>query len=315
MLKDFGVIVACCNYDYLFAKGCVASIRYFLGDVPIALIVDGDVSTKALEKLYDVQVIRRETVTSKLLKERSFGMGLTKMVAFWESPWENFLYLDADTVIWGDVLQYEKLDQFDFISDMVRDELSDQHISSYFFNIDRINQFFPDFDWRKYRNYYFCTGAFFAKRGIFSLEEYEEILDLVEKEPNLFFVGEQGFLNLMMCRAAEENRIRLGQADLEFLVPDYSCELAQEAFPIEEAMPSPHHKSMVIHWCGYQKPTTIARSIYTEPMTFCRQQFLKDASSLNLKEANSSLIAEDLQYYVQVYRKRIKRKLKKVLAS
>jgi hypothetical protein len=33
-MKDFGIIVACYQKDYRFAKGCCASIRYFLGDVP-----------------------------------------------------------------------------------------------------------------------------------------------------------------------------------------------------------------------------------------------------------------------------------------
>lgn len=309
MLQDFGIIVACCNYDYLFAKGCVASIRYFLGEVPIALIVDGDVSTTALEKQYNIQVIRRETVTSALLRERSFGMGLTKMVAFWESPWKNFLYLDADTVLWGDMLKHANFEAFDFISDVVRDELSDQHISSYFFDVDRINQFFPNFDWQKYRNYYFCTGAFFAKRGIFSLDEYESILNLVEKEPKLFFVGEQGFLNLMMCRAAEENRIRLGQADLEFLVPDYSIEVAEQSFPVDQKVPIQPEKSAVIHWCGYRKPTTIAPKIYTKPMTFFRQQLLKKSPEFHSKSVGMTLMLEDLQYYFQFYRRKAQKKL------
>ena len=48
-MKDFGVIVACYDKEYSFAKGCSASIRYFSGDVPIFLIVDGDFSIKELE--------------------------------------------------------------------------------------------------------------------------------------------------------------------------------------------------------------------------------------------------------------------------
>ncbi len=313
MLQDFGIIVACCNYDYLFAKGCVASIRHFLGDVPIALIVDGDVSTTLLEKTYSVKVIRKETVALKSLRDRSFGMGLTKMVAFWESPWENFLYLDADTVIWGDMLKHADFENFDFISDIVRDQLTDQHISSYFFDIDRINQFFPTFRWQDYRNYYFCTGAFFAKKNVFSIEEYMEILDLVDREPNLFFVGEQGFLNLMMCRAAAEGRIRLGQASLEFLVPDYSTQTAAQLFPVDHPNPTYDKAGIVIHWCGHKKPTLFAPNVYTDPMTFCRKRFIQDTGS-SLGSVDVTLRMQDLQYYVRVYRNKIRKKLAQVFA-
>lgn len=315
MLQDFGIIVACCKYDYLFAKGCVASIRYFLGDVPIALIVDGDVSTRDLEKTYGVQVIRKQNVRAEALRNRSFGMGITKMIAFWESPWENFFYLDADTVIWGDILKHADFERFDFISDVVRSPLSEQHISNYFFDTQRIHKFFPDFDWQQYRDYYFCTGAFFAKRGIFHLEEYLEILDLVEREPDLFFIGEQGFLNLMMCRAAAENRIRLGQADLQFLVPDYSREIAERCFPVTQRVDLKPNKTNVIHWCGSTKPISILREHYTKPMTFCRRQFLQEAQHRSLLNANTTLLLEDLQFYLRQSHKRIRRKVKRLLTA
>jgi hypothetical protein len=55
-MEDFGIIIACCDQDYLFAKGCCASIRYFLGDVPICLLIDGTFSVSALEKSYGVRV-------------------------------------------------------------------------------------------------------------------------------------------------------------------------------------------------------------------------------------------------------------------
>jgi hypothetical protein len=103
MIEDFGIIIACCDQDYTFARGCCASIRYFLGDTPIALIIDGTFDTSPLEQTYGVKVINPSTVSSTFLKERSFGFGLTKMIAFWESPWKHFLYLDADTVVWFNI--------------------------------------------------------------------------------------------------------------------------------------------------------------------------------------------------------------------
>ena len=57
MIEDFGIIVACCDQDYFMAKACCASIRNFLGDVPICLITDGTFSVRSLEKTYGIHVI------------------------------------------------------------------------------------------------------------------------------------------------------------------------------------------------------------------------------------------------------------------
>jgi hypothetical protein len=113
--KILALLLPVVYQDYSFAKGCCASVRYFLGDVPIALIVDGTFSVSSLEEAYQVQVINHHTISNEILKKRSFGWGKTKMIAFWESPWQHFLYLDADTNVWGNVLKYQNFDQFDVL--------------------------------------------------------------------------------------------------------------------------------------------------------------------------------------------------------
>lgn len=67
-MEDFGVIVVCCDQDYVFAKGTCASIRHFLGDVPICLIVDGTFSLSNLEKAYSVSVINHLNVSNGVLR-------------------------------------------------------------------------------------------------------------------------------------------------------------------------------------------------------------------------------------------------------
>ena len=124
-MEDFGVIIACCDQDYLFTKGCCASIRYFLGDVPICLLIDGTFSVSPLEKVYGVRVINHDSVSEPLLRKRSFGWGKSHMIPFWESPWQNFLVMDADTIIWGDVLKLANFEDFDFIIDQPCQDYSD----------------------------------------------------------------------------------------------------------------------------------------------------------------------------------------------
>jgi hypothetical protein len=309
-MEDFGIIVACCDQDYLFTKGCCASIRHFLGDVPICLLVDGTFSNDSLEKAYGVQVINRLNVKNPILKQRSFGWGLTKMVAFWESPWKNFLLIDSDTIVWGNILKFANFQNFDVIIDRPCYEYSDEAITEYFFDIEGLEKHFPNFNWRQHRAQYYNTGATFAKRDIFSLDEYLDILDFISKNPKVFKYGEMGFLNFMIFRAADEGRIRLGQEDMQLLVPDFDQEKLKNRFPVEETGPVVQDdEATVIHWCG-PKPILSTTKVYTEPMSFCRRKFLHDAENLTASEADSKLKGEDFQRNVYIYKNKVRRKLK-----
>lgn len=322
MSQDFGIIIACCDQDYSFAKGCCASIRYFLGDVPLCLIVDGKLDTLTLERIYDVKVINKQSVSSEILRTKSFGFGLTKMVAFWESPWKNFLFLDADTVTWFNILKFANFKDYDVIIDKPDCFRSDKDICSYFFDTAKLERYFPSFDWRAHRNDYFCTGVFFASRDIFSLDEYAEILDLVSREPQLFLLGEQGLLNFMLCRAKDNGKIRLGQESIQIIVPDCDQQKLQEEFSFSNKEPFYSGRDVVIHWCGPNKPVAATSSVYSKPMTFFRQKFLQDVNEGAWSKQNSSqapaangflenvqLRAEDIQRYIMKYKNKVLRKL------
>jgi hypothetical protein len=293
MIENFGVILATYHGDYSFVKGCCASIRYFLGNIPICLIVDGRFSLKPLEETYGVNVINRSNVTHEALGKRSFGWGLTKMVAFWESPWENFLYLDADTIVWGDLFKFANFKDFDVIIDKPCYEYSESDVNKWFFNVEKIEEYFPGFTWRN--RPYFCTGTFFAKRDIFSLSEYLNLLELQIADPQLFYPGEQGLLNLMIFRAADQGRIRLGHEDMQLIVPDFPPKQLRKRFSIEKTGPA-IQESTVIHWCG-KKPFISRSEVFPEPMNFFRRKFLQDAENCTGLRAELSLQIEDFNMY------------------
>jgi lipopolysaccharide biosynthesis glycosyltransferase len=299
-MEDFGVIVACCHKDYNFAKGCCASIRYFMGNVPICLIVDGIFSTEKLEKAYGVNIINRNSVRHSALKNRSFGFGLTKMIAFWESPWERFLFLDADTVVWGNLLESIKLEQiyseYDLIADHAPEYLTKDIVSNFFFDVDSIEKFFPKFRWQNYQ--YWVTGVFFAKRGIFKLEEYLELLDFDEKNPGIFKLGEQGILNFMTFRAVQEERIKATSQKLQILVRHHSKEQLQSMFPIHSKGPILKDTALpaVIHWAG-AKPFIVNTDLFSEPMNFFRYKFIFDVWDMSEFLAKISLAIEDFHRF------------------
>lgn len=310
-MEDFGIIIACCDQDYHLAKGCCGSIRHFLGDVPIGLIIDGEFSATELQKAYGVRVINHLNVKNKVLRERSFGWGLTKMVAFWESPWSNFLFLDADTIVWGNILKEANFKDFDIIIDRPLYKDSFEEFSRFFFKPQEVEKHFPGFQWQKHLGEYFCTGTFFAKRDIFSLDEYISMLDLVEKNPNIFWPGEQGFLNLMIFRDFDEGKLRLGQSSWQVIVPKFKWEELKNRFPVDKTGPVVQgDDACVIHWAG-PKPTLYSSEVYSEPMNFCRRKCMRDTHHLTGLPAEALLKKEDFQRSLNIYQKKFVRKVRK----
>ncbi|HIK29527.1 MAG: hypothetical protein N3E45_11005 [Oscillatoriaceae bacterium SKW80] len=308
---DFGIIVTCCESDYLFAKGCCASIRYFLGDIPICLLIDGNFSASDAQNTYGVRILNRSQITNPFLRKHSFGWGITKMVAFWESPWKHFLMLDADTIVWGNILKYANFHEADIIIDRPNKCYTDASISKYFFEISKIEQHFPDFNWQAHRSDYYCTGAFFGKRDIFSISEYRNILEFIEENPEVFKYGEMGFLNFMIFRAADEGRIRLGQEEMQFLVPNFEQEHVRKRFTIEKDRGPilSGEEATIVHWCGVEKPTVSNSKIYSEPMSFFRRKFLRDSAGVTGGKAEVLLQIEDWQRLIRVYQRKIRRRL------
>lgn len=306
-MEDFGVIVICCDQDYLFAKGVCASVRHFLGDVPICLLIDGDFSVADAQKTYGVKVINRNNIRSEVLKKRSFGWGFTRMIAFWESPFKHFLLVDADVGIMGNIMKHANFKDYDVILDRPCYGYSEEAVSTFFFNIPELEKHFPKFQWRD--RPFVCPGVLFGTRDIFSLDEYINLLDFNIKYPDVLRFGDMGTFNFMMFNAADEGRIRLGNADIQLIAPDFEQQEIKKRFPMSQNGPVVEKEdSTVIHWCG-PKPTLNTTKTYGDPMTFFRRKFLQDATGKTGAMADAVLKFEDVQRNIYVYQKKIRKKL------
>jgi len=322
-MKDFGIVVACCQADYYIVKACCASIRYFLGNIPICLIVDGDLSVRSLVKTYGVQVINKYNIENDFLKNNSLGL-FSKMIPFWESPWQHFLYLDADTIVWGNILKYTKYYQdFDvIISRPCRKGYSVKEVNYFFFDTQRLGEHFPNFRWQNYQNDYFCAGVFFGKRGIFNLDEYKEMLSFMKRYPNVIKMADQGCLNLLLFRAFDEGRIRLKQVREEIFqitIPDYNHEVIAKRFPINNSGAVYQNEDAIIHWCGTKKPDLDNLRVYSEPVNFFRRKFLSDAGYSKALGSGIILKFEDFQRNIyanyNLYHKKLAKVYQKKFAS
>jgi hypothetical protein len=316
---SFGVVIICCTSDYPFAQGCLASVRTFMPGVPICLLVDGNVDTTAEETLEGVSVLRRDGVQSQALREKSFGWAVTKMVAFWESPFERFLLLDADTCVWGDIrAELNWAADEDMVIDQPLYRFNGAAIDTYFFSRTGISKFDPEYDVERHADRYFCPGVMAARRGIFDLDWYLQLLDLSQRGDSVLrrklrfwikdwplltksetrdkpgFYGDMGLLNYMIFKSIEQGRLKVASRPIQYLAPDFSRAETERRFSTVNGVPQVAERR-VLHFCGaWCKPYSLNRLGYTEPMTHFRRQHGRAIHpELSEAELDARIRAED----------------------
>lgn len=320
-MNDFGVIIVCYAGDVHLARGCCASIRHFLGDVPICLIVDGDVDVDDFVRAYGVQVIRQTDFADRALRETCFGWGRTKMIAHWEAPWPTFLLVDADTVLWGDIRRHARFDQFEMITDRhIADSFPGahnalalasflgeaatldtlrkrRHVTKWFYDVAMLGEIEPEIDWEATVERLFCTGAYFSRRGALNRERFLHLVALARQWPGLFSRGEMGVHNALALNSA----IRIDQrSDMHQLVYMSSAEELARRFPVGPEGPLVSDEAVVIHWAGGMKPTLDGRLAYSEPMNFFRRKFLH-ACGMNDSLAIDARLADEDEIYADLH--------------
>jgi hypothetical protein len=242
-----------------------------MGDTPICVILDGDTFPAELRR-YGVTVVRRNEVEPRELREASFGSLRAKNTALWASPFETFLLLDADTIVWGDMRQLADFDRYDFIVDQPGVEPLYSVM-----DVEQAVRCFPDFDARRHIGRYVNSGVYFGRRGILDLDRYLHALRVARERPRLFF-GSQGSFNYLLFGAVDEGVVRLGQRELQVQVGRTERAVIARRFGFEGAAPVVNGDPVVLHWVVSPKPRVRGgRNDYFEPMTHFRREFRMEA--------------------------------------
>ena len=230
---------------------------------PICVLLDGRRVPEDLRRTPDVVVIRRDELEPRELRS-GFGSLRAKNAALWASPFETFLLLDADAVVWGDVRQLADFERFDFVLD------NGGEPPRAVMDADLVARTVPGFDARAYESRFVNTGAYFGRRGILDLEHYLELVRLSSEHPGLFY-GSQGTFNLMVLRAAERGELRLEQRELQLMSGRASRDQLAQRCAFSDARPVVTGDPFVLHWVGSPKPRVReGPSDYFAPMTFFR---------------------------------------------
>jgi hypothetical protein len=290
---SFGVVIICSDKDISLAKGCLASVNYFMPGVATCLLLDGDADTSDAENTYGCKVLKRKDIKNDWLRNNSFGWSITKMIALWESPFENFLLLDADICLWGDIVKEVDWQNYDVVLDQPLYRYNEEAINTWFFDTVRLKELDKEFIPSKFENRYCCPGVYFFKKGCLDLELYKELTRLNKENPNFFKFGDMGMFNYMVLKSFEKGRIKLKNHPIQHICPDYTKKETKKIFPFINGVPA-ITQARAIHYNGDWKPYRKNILSYHQPMTFFRELFYKEAyPELKDKQVKSIMIKED----------------------
>ena len=98
----FGFVTGCHAGDKFLVQATLASMKHYCPDAPICLTVDGDFDVSELEKQYELIVLRVSELPSEQMRKIMCGNYRAKLAALWEGPFEFYVWLDSDAIVWGD---------------------------------------------------------------------------------------------------------------------------------------------------------------------------------------------------------------------
>lgn len=238
------VYVAVYRHDLRLARCCVASIRRWHPDVPIALLKDigrGDFDTSGLERHFGVEV-RPEHVGV-------FGWGMSKLIPLTVPTGERVVVLDADTVVYGRVLDRLAAHDADVVATFW--DPDGEELRRHYLVPELLGELAPGVP---VPARVFNTGAFVTRTGALSPDDLAEWVDPgpppTTRRPDAFRAGDQGLVNFLVHRAALAGT--LSTADDPFMVWGGQAEplaaRAKRALAIRRS--DGPRTPVVFHWAG-----------------------------------------------------------------
>ncbi len=238
-----------------------------MGDTPICVLLDGDRAPSDLERAKGITVLTRDEIEPRELRA-CFGSPRAKNAALWASPFETFLLIDADTIVWGDTRELADFDRYDFILDSPGAEPLRSVM-----DVEQAAACFPDFEARRHIGSYVNNGVYFGRRGALDLERYLHAVRVARERPGMFY-GSQGSFNYVLFSSADDGSIRLSQRELQVMTGRTSRADVVRRFAFDDSDPVVTGDPVVLHWVASPKPQVRARrDDYFEPMTHFRLEF------------------------------------------
>jgi hypothetical protein len=266
-------VTGCHAGDKFMVQATLASMRHYCPDVPICLTVDGDFDVSDLEREYDLIVLRVSALSSETMRNVVSGSGRAKLAAMWEGPFEFYVWVDSDAIVWGDFTPQVRTD-VDF--QIFWSEISipadateiPPWLPHFYFDPVKLHGFDAEFEWRGHA--YFSSGAFASRRYAIPFDVWEKAESWEEQSPGLFAWGEMGMLNYLVHAMAHRNQLKIAVSDLQHIGGHHGVdELKLDCEDSNWHFPQKVRRPRIAHFCG-RKPFLFDRRSYSRPFTIAR---------------------------------------------
>jgi hypothetical protein len=269
----FGFVTGCHAADKLMVQATLASMRHYCPKVPICLIIDGAFGISDLVKEYGIIPFRVTDLPSPEMRKLIGGNYKAKLAAMWEGPFEYYVWLDSDAIVWGDFTRHVRTDvdfQIFWSEISISAEATEipTWLPHFYFDPLKLRRFDPDFEWRG--NAYFSSGAFACRRNAIPFEIWDRIEHWGQQSPGLFAWGEMGMLNYLVNAMAQRKELKTALSDLQHIGGHHGVdELKQDCADNGWHFPKKIRRPRVAHFCE-RKPLLFDGKAYSRPFTIAR---------------------------------------------
>ena len=270
----FGFVTGCHAEDKFMVQATLASMKHFCPEIPICLVVDGSFDVSDLESEYGLIILRVSELPSQEMRNLVSGNTRAKHAAMWEGPFEFYVWLDSDAIVWGDFTPQVRTDvDFQIFWSEISIPADATEIPSWMphFHYDpqKLSRFDPEFDWRG--KAYFSAGVFACKRDVIPFEKWIEAELWGEETPGLFGdFSDQPLLNYFVHSMTQRGEIKSIMSNLQDIWGHHGKEeLIKDCNGVGWHFPSEIRRPRVAHFCG-RKPFLFDRHAYSRPFTIAR---------------------------------------------
>jgi hypothetical protein len=269
----FGFVTGCHAADKFMVQATLASMRHYCPEVPICLIIDGAFDISDLVKEYGIIPFRVTDLPSPEMRKLIGGNYKAKLAAMWEGPFEYYVWLDSDAIVWGDFTRHVRTDvdfQIFWSEISISAEATEipTWLRHFYFDPLKLRRFDPDFEWRG--NAYFSSGAFACRRNAIPFEIWDRIEHWGQQSPGLFAWGEMGMLNYLVNAMAQRKELKIALSDLQHIGGHHGVdELKQDCADNGWHFPKQIRRPRVAHFCEC-KPLLFDGKAYSRPFMIAR---------------------------------------------
>jgi hypothetical protein len=304
----FGFVTGCHAGDKFMVQATLASMRHYCPEIPICLVVDGSFDVSDLKSEYLLIVLRLSELPSEEMRNLVSGNPRAKHAAMWEGPFERYVWLDSDAIVWGDFVPQVRTDvDFQMFWSDISVSADATEIPSwlphFYFDPQKLRKFDPEFDWRG--TAYFSAGVFACKRDVIAFEKWIQAEFWGKESHGLFGdFSDQPLLNYFVHSMTQRGEIKSTISDLQHIWLHHGKEeLMKDCSGAGWHFPTEIRRPRVAHFCG-RKPYLLHPKSYSRPFTIARLEHHRHRNQD--WEAWLALVREDLG----VTGKQISRKLR-----